>query len=392
MSPVNTEHTIKRLRSVGTVSLCLACFFTPLSTSLLGLFSILAAAAWILSGGLFDLPRLFRANPSCLVALLLFCLMAAAITYSPVAPIDGLATLRKYRELLLMPVVYSLLSLGSTQRHRAQLSFLAGCIILMAISYFSYFDLLDTKRYGYSLVYHIVHSFFMAVLAYWALHKSAAPGWRKYVWLIVCAAAVINLLYIAPGRTGMFVFCCLILLYLYQRLSLVKWALAIVLFTALLVTAYQTSDNFSGRVNEAVSEISNYKPGQSRTSIGQRFDWWTVSVRLMQEKPLFGYGTGSYESVHRKAIKNSRIAPTDNPHNEYLFIGVQFGAVGLVLFFLVIILQIQEAKGLGKKDRQLLHGVLLALLAGSIMNSLLFDSQQGHFYLFMSAALLAACD
>ena len=171
-----------------------------------------------------------------------------------------------------------------------------------------------------------------------------------------------------------------------------KWALAIVLFTGLLVLAYQTSDNFSERVKEAVSEISNYKPGQSRTSIGQRFDWWTVSVRLMKEKPLFGHGTGSYESAHRKAIRNSRIAPTDNPHNEYLFIGVQFGAVGLALFCLVIILQLQEAKGLGKKDRQLLHGVLLALLAGSIMNSLLFDSQQGHFYLFMSSALLAACD
>ena len=379
------------MQKFGTVSLCLACFFTPLSTSLLGLFSILAVAAWILSGGLLDLPRLFRANPSSLVALLLFCLMAASLSYSPIDPTEGFATLRKYRELLLMPAVFSLLSLGSIPRQRAQLSFLAGCIVLMAISYLGYFEIFDTGRYGYSIVYHITHSFFMAVLGFWAMHKAIAinwQSWKRYVWLAVSGAAIINLFYIAPGRTGMFVFFCLTLLYLYQRLSLIKWTVAIVIFLALLFGAYQTSNNFSVRFNEAINEIVDYKPGKSRTSIGQRFDWWKVSLQLVSEKPFFGHGAGSFETAHNRA-KGSRIAPTDNPHNEYLFIATQFGLVGLALFLLMIVLQLQEAKGIGIRDRQLLHGVVLALLAGSLMNSLLFDSQQGHFYLFMSGALLA---
>ncbi|MBT8354311.1 MAG: O-antigen ligase family protein [Desulfofustis sp.] len=395
MSPVTTEHTIKRLQRGGTASLCLACFFTPLSTSLLGLFSILAVAAWIISGGLLDLPRQFRANPSSLIALLLFCLMAGALTYSPVDPAEGFATLRKYRELLLMPVVFSLLSMGSVQRQRAQLSFLAGCIVLMTISYLGYFELFDTGRYGYSIVYHITHSFFMAVLGFWAIHKASSKSyqsWQKYVWLVVSGAAVINLFYIAPGRTGMFVFCCLALLYLYQRLSLIKWFVAIVLFLALLFGAYQTSPNFSDRVDEAINEIADYESGKSRTSIGQRFDWWKVSLQLVGEKPLLGHGAGSFETAHNQKIIGSRITPTDNPHNEYLFITTQFGLVGLLLFLLMIALQLQEAKGIGVRDRQLLHGVLLALLAGSLMNSLLFDSQQGHFYLFMSGALLATGD
>lgn len=318
--------------------------------------------------------------------------MTTAIAYSSVTAVEGFATLRKYRELLLLPVIFSLLSLSSRQRRRAQLSFVAGCIVLMAVSYLFYFDLLDGERYGYSLVYHITHSFFMAVLGYWALHRSAVAGWRKFIWLLVFVAAITNLFYIAPGRTGMFVFCCLALLYLYQRLSLVKLAISVIVFVSLLGAAYFTSDNFSGRVDEAFSEISHYEPGQSRTSIGQRFDWWTISIQLIKAKPLFGHGTGSYEAAHGRAIQKSRITPTDNPHNEYLFLGVQFGLIGLALFILVIVLQLQEAKSIAKKDRQLLHGVLLALLAGSLMNSLLFDSQQGHFYLFMSAALLAGSD
>ena len=317
--------------------------------------------------------------------------MAASLSYSPIDPAEGFATLRKYRELLLMPVVFSLLSLGSIPRQQAQLSFLAGCIVLMAISYLGYFEIFDTGRYGYSIVYHITHSFFMAVLGFWAIHKATAinwQSWKRYVWLAVSGAAIINLFYIAPGRTGMFVFCCLILLYLYQRLSLIKWAVALVIFLVLLFGAYQTSNNFSIRVNEAINEIVDYKPGKSRTSIGQRFDWWKVSLQLVSEKPLFGHGAGSFETAHNMA-KSTRITPTDNPHNEYLFIATQFGLVGLSLFLLMIGLQLQEAKGIGIRDRQLLHGVVLALLAGSLMNSLLFDSQQGHFYLFMSGALLA---
>ncbi len=380
------------MRSAGTAFVCLACFFTPLSTSLLGVFSILAVAAWMLSGGFFDLPRVLRTNPSTLVALILFLLMTAAITYSSVTVVEGFSTLRKYRELLLLPVIFSLLGLSSRQRRRAQLSFVAGCIVLMVVSYLFFFDLLDGERYGYSLVFHITHSFFMAVLGYWALAMSAVAGWRKCIWLLVFIAAVTNLFYIAPGRTGMFVFCCLALLYLYQRLSLVKWAISVIVFVSLLGAAYFTSDNFSGRVDEAFSEITHYEPGQSRTSIGQRFDWWTISIQLIKAKPLFGHGTGSYEAAHGRAIQKSRITPTDNPHNEYLFLGVQFGLLGLALFILLIMLQLLEAKSIAKKDRQLLHGVLLALLAGSLMNSLLFDSQQGHFYLFMSAALLAGSD
>ncbi len=389
---MNSDAAVKKLKSAGVVFVCLACFFTPLSTSLLGGFSILAAAAWLLSGGFFDLPRIFRANPSSLVALLLFGLMAAAITYSPVSPMEGFATLRKYRELLMMPAVFSLLSNSTKHRSMAENYFLAGCIVLMTISYLIYFDVLKAERYGYSLVFHITHSFFMAVLGFWSLQRTTTPGRYRYIWAIVFAAAIINLFYVAPGRTGMFIFCCLILLFLYQRLSLTKWSIALIVFMVLLTAAYQTSDNFSGRVNEAYNEITHYNPGQSRTSIGQRFDWWTVSVKLIEARPVLGHGTGSYQTAHRQTIAGTKITPTDNPHNEFLFLAVQFGIVGLSLFFLMIVLQLQEAKSIGKTNRQLLQGVVLALLAGSLMNSLLFDSQQGHFYLFMSAALLAGGD
>lgn len=392
MSHSKANIILTKLKTANILFICLACFFTPLSTSLLGAFSILTVITWLLSGGFVDLPPVLKANPSTFVALLLFGFMAAAISYSPVDVVDCLETLRKYRELIMMPVISCLLCHSRKHRQLAENSFLAGCVMLMAISYLIYFDVLKEYRYGYSLVFHITHSFFMAVLGFWALHKSTVAGRFRYGWAVIFVAAVINLFYIAPGRTGMFIFCCLILLFLYQRLSITKWAISLIVFVALLIGAYQTSDNFSERIKEAYNEIIRYEPGQSRTSVGQRFDWWRISIQLIEDRPILGHGTGAYESAHKRKSRGKKIMPTDNPHNEYLFLTVQFGLVGISLFLLMIFLQLYEARTINKKERQLLQGVILALMAGSLMNSLLFDSQQGHFYLFMSGALLAGND
>jgi O-antigen ligase len=378
-----------KLRACGAVFACAGCFFTPLSTSLLGLFSVLAALAWLLSGGLFDLPQILRNHHSTLCALALFCLMALALSYSEAEPIQALDTLKKYRELLLLPVFMGLFSLSARYRTWAEYAFLSGCVVLMLVSYLMFFHLVPEERYGHSMVFHITHSFFMAILSFWTLHKALTRSSGRSIWLVIFLAAVINIFYIAPGRTGMFVFCCLMLLFFYQQFSLGKWLLCMMLFVAFIGVIYQSSDNFSGRVKEAIDEVNQYQPGQSRTSIGQRFDWWNSSIALIKQKPLLGHGTGSFPLVHQKIIENTSVAATDNPHNEYLLISVQFGLIGLGLFFCLILLQLIEANRLDKPPRCLLQGVILAILAGSMMNSLLFDSQQGHFYLFMSCALLA---
>ena len=377
------------LIKIGTLSVCLAALATPLSTSLLGLFSIIAFLAWFLGGGLIRLPGVFRANPSTAAALGLFLLLLAAIAYSPAHPSEAFAVLKKYRELAMLPVVFCLLSSSARYRALAVSCFLAGCILLMILSYMMFFDLLPGGRYGHSLVFHITHSFFMAVLSYWSLHNAMIPGTKRYFWAVVAFLSTVNIFYIAPGRTGMFVFCCLMLLFLYQQLSFRKWIASILVFCTLLAGAFYTSDNFSGRIREAVAEIQKYTPGESKTSVGQRFDWWQTSIALIREKPVLGHGTGSYRMLHQTATQNTRITATDNPHNEFLFIAVQTGLIGLALFISLAVLQLFEARKVANPERYLFQGVLLALLAGSLMNSLLFDSQQGHCYLFMSAALLA---
>ena len=343
---------------------------------------------WLLSGNVVKLPHILISNPSAAIALLLFGFMCLALVYTPAEQLEALDTLKKYRELLLLPVMISLLSASTHYQKIAEHSFVAGCIILMLLSYGMFFDFLPGQRYGHSLVFHITHSFFMAVLSFWALHRATNKHLRRYFWLIIYLAAVINIFYIAPGRTGMFVFVFLMVLFLIQRFTLIQCLLGLLVFCSALTLFYVTSDNFSGRIHEVVKEIKAYERDKSITSIGQRFDWWITSFELIKQKPVLGYGTGSFSGIYKQTTKTPRVTPMDNPHNEYLFITFQFGVIGLFLFLMIFLLQFLASRSLPVQKGMLLQGVLVAMLTGSLMNSLLFDSQQGHFYLLMSATLM----
>lgn len=376
--------------AAGSIFICIACFFTPLSTSLMGIFSGLAVLCWLLSGQFLHISSYLKKYPATLVSLLLFLFMCLALSYSPAEVSEGITILKKYRELLLLPIVVSILSLSNRYRFLAETAFIWGCIALMMISYGIAFELIPEDRYGHSIVFHITHNFFMAVLSFWSLHSTASPGKFRWFWGVIFLLSVGNIFYVAPGRTGMFVFICLILLFMFQRLSIKYCIIGIIIFCTAITAVYYTSENFSGRLNRVVKEVNNYKPGKARTSIGQRFDWYRSGITLIKQKPIFGYGTGSYPYVQEMAVKGTRIKPTDNPHNEFLFLTIQFGFFGLLLFMALLVTQIFYARKVVPEKQMLLHGVILALVSGSLMNSLLFDSQQGHFYLFLSAALMTA--
>jgi O-antigen ligase len=136
--------------------------------------------------------------------------------------------------------------------------------------------------------------------------------------------------------------------------------------------------------------VQEYQYGAARTSMGMRFDWWINSVGMIKERPIFGYGTGSFLKEHDKWIEGTKIQPTDNPHNEYLFIGVQLGLLGLLLFLLLFTAQIIYSYKLEKPDRLFVQGVVIAMAVGCIMNSFLFDSHQGHFWAFLVGIYFSA--
>ncbi len=114
-----------------------------------------------------------------------------------------------------------------------------------------------------------------------------------------------------------------------------------------------------------------------------------IGASLIKEKPLLGHGTGSFEVEQKRLIKGTKTMKSDNPHNEYLLIGVQVGLVGVVLY-LTLLGGLFGASFKKKRPYNfLLQGVVVAMFCGCLMNSFLFDSHQGHFFAIISAILIS---
>lgn len=386
---MNTSKLTSRIESVGLYSLIASCFFIPFSSSLMGATTILALICWIASGKIRELPLLLITNKLALLATALFCLLIAGVFYSPADTGDALSVLKKYRELILFVMALSYFGGKENKAILAERLFLAGSILLLSISYSMYFGLIPTEKFGYSTVYHITHSFFMAILAFWAIQRSIISPKFRVFWYLIVIATCINLFYIAPGRTGMFVFVALIILTILQHLSLKNTLIGILICSAAIATTFISSENFSTRVHEAITEIQTYQPGVSRTSLGMRFDWWHNSITLLKEKPVLGHGTGSFEIEQKRLIEGTKTMKSDNPHNEYLLLGVQVGLVGVFLYISLLGGIFVTSFKQEKPSNYLLQGVVIAMFCGCLMNSFLFDSHQGHFFAILSAILIS---
>lgn len=386
---MNTSKLTNRIESVGLYSLIASCFFIPFSSSLMGATTILALLCWLVSGKVRELPQLLLSSTLALLSTALFLLLVAGLFYTPAETGDALSALKKYRELILFVMALSYLRNREDKAVLAEKFFIAGSIFLLVISCSMYFGLIPTEKFGYSTVYHITHSFFMAILAFWALQKLIASPQFRLFWCFIFISTCINLFYIAPGRTGMFVFVALALLTIFQHLSLKKSLIGMLICGAAIGAILISSENFSTRLHEAVGEIENYQPGSSRTSLGMRFDWWHNSITLIKEKPLLGHGTGSFENEQKRLIKGTKTMKTDNPHNEYLLLGVQVGLVGVTLYLSLLGGLFLASYKKNKPSNFLLQGVVVAMFCGCLMNSFLFDSHQGHFFAIISAILLS---
>jgi len=379
-----------RLNKAGMYSIVACCFFMPLSTTLMGAFGALVLLFWIVSGRITKLPQLIRQSPLTAVSTIMIVLFVVGMIYSP-APWDEIIDVfKKYRELFFIPAIMCLmLDDGKQLDEIAVTAFFTGCIILLVVSYAMALGLIPSARYGNSLTFHITHSFFMAILAFWAAHKTFDAKKYKAAWVFLLAAVIGNIIYIAPGRTGMLTFFFLSILFIWQRFSWKKQVIGFAIVALLCGVAFASSSNIQNRLDEALHDIQSYQLGKSRSSLGMRFDWWYDCLQLIREKPILGHGTGSFTMEHDRLIKGTDIEPTDNPHNEYLFIAVQVGGLGLFAFLALFVTGWQGSLHQPLEKRRLAQGVIVSMMAGCLMNSFLFDSHQGHYFAFLTALLCA---
>jgi O-antigen ligase len=374
------------LSGITTVAIA---FTLPISTAVMTvLFNLLPV--FVLCRG--DLKGNFSCIANNRVALLFFVffsLFVIGLSYTSASFGDGLDEIIKYDKFFLGLFLFPVFA-DEKWRKYALYAFITAVIIILLMSYSRAFIFPHPNDLFYPAAIFkspITVNLFLAFAAFWFMQKVFQGGRFHLLPFIMLALLIYDILFLSTGRSGYFVFISLLLLFLWQKLSW-KGLLIFCLAVPLLVgTAYIFSYSFQTRVKEIQNNIIEYKKGNENTSVGLRIEFAKNSLYLLKKHPLIGTGTGSFTSEY---AKTGTLTKTQNPHNEYLNIGVQFGVVGLLILLMMFFLEFRLSRYLPEDLKYLARGLVVAFAIGCLANSWLLDTTEGHFFVYFSALIFAA--
>ena len=371
--------------------------------------------ALVLAWGVINIRAVWRAavqHPVARAAGLLFLWLFIAMFYS-VAPVrEAAGALMKYVDLALVPLFMLLLS-GEVARRKVQYAFLAAMGLTLLLSFMVGLELLPVQHWmdRFSTpqdpaIFHsrITQSNMMAFAVFLALLnlRDAASREGRMAWGLFALLGTVNVLFMVQGRTGYIILTVLLGWFAWSTLARYMhrrgraWgrrqgaAVALVLM-CLAIVAYQASPRLKNRIDRVVAEYGAWQSNRDKdTSIGQRLDYYYNTLQIMRQHPVFGVGTGGFSASFAQQTKDNGALPTRNPHNEYMMITVQAGAIGLALLLYLFYTQWRCAALLDTPFAQdAARGLVLAYLANCVFNSALLDHGDGLLFALMTAVLFA---
>jgi O-antigen ligase len=164
----------------------------------------------------------------------------------------------------------------------------------------------------------------------------------------------------------------------------------VVLIAAAAGTAWQLSDGVRARFAEGLNEIQQYH-GSDRvaTSWGQRLRMWELTVGMVAERPVVGHGVASWQGLWIQRVPaDAALAVNTTPHNEFLLVAEQAGAIGLGLLLWVFGSALRDACQRGPAGIPALLAWVAVVWTG-LFNAVLRDAKFGLPLLLLAALGMA---
>ena len=407
-APANAGHSPGgRIERIARQLLLLAAFSIPFSTFLANVFVGLTLIAFV-AALLLD-PALARPlrTPAALLALALLALVLLGATWS-IAPSDELRDgMRKYTKLLVLPLALCLCWRAPALPARVLQASLAGCAVLATSLYLVWADSMPTSSLGwwrvgdtsdpYAFRNHITIGILLSFAACASfLLATYAERIRARLALLGAGLYFAAPILMGNGRTGYVgLFVGLFALYLLRgRVTLLRSMAVAAAMSFLFAGVYLVSPNFKMRMDLLVAEVSR---DDATTPNGLRISFMKTGMQAVTDRPLLGYGTGSFSEVYAPEAQRIWGASPETarvrhqPHSEPLLLAVQLGLPGVALFF-GLLGAIGKA-ALARRDRVTDALALLLAIYGltSLFNSLLWDPTEAYWFLLLAGALYAHC-
>jgi O-antigen ligase len=360
-------------------------FFLPLSTTFSDICFISAVFFSVIAGPLRQKFAMIKQTPVCYLFLGLFLLLFIGTFYSRLAFTEAFDFFSKYDKLLFAVLLLPLFAEEKWRKY-AIYAFLVAMIVTLLLSYSKYFGWTNYKEkfQDSSSVFrnHIEQNFLMAFACYFLALQWTVQQRFRWVTVILLILALVNTLFINEGRSGYLLVVILMALFVWQTLRWRGLFVGTIAILILLFGAYFSSSTFQARVQSLGSDWSQYMQGHLwTTSLGQRVSYDKASLEIIRQHPVIGIGTGSFSDEFHRLNPLATVA-SDNPHNEYFNIATQLGFVGLLLLLAMFATIFYDSKNLPLYYRRLVRAVTLAIMIGSLFNSWIMDTTEGHFFVY----------
>ena len=373
----------------------IATIAAPISTAAASIAFVAILITWLLSGKSLQTLKISFRNPVGKAILIFVTWLIIGALYADTDWPAKIATLLSWQKLF-----FVFLLLGLFYQEQWQRRFVRYYVIFMSIAGIAALLLwtLDlVVRSGPPGIFMTNYStqsmaFIAAFLCCMFLAKEApSPKYQRYVWA-AGALFLFNIFIISTARSGYLALppaaiLAGIIIYGYKKLPHILGIL-----TGILLIAALSSSNLQHRVKLGLDEQGSYQSSNNVTSVGVRMIFYQNTLELIKEKPIFGYGTSSFEktySTHAATkFQDWRGGKTTDPHNQYMFVWLENGLIGLLLFFVYIYSAIRQ--GLSTKPYGSIAACfLVAICASSLFNSHFKTFAEGNLLAFFLGALLA---
>jgi len=370
--------------------LVLAFAAAVLSTALLSVATALVIVFWLLSGRFAATWQRVKTEPVVWMVLGLLGLSLLGMAYTPAPLNEALEGAGKYAKLALLPLAAFLLD-DVRWVKRALYAFLGALALAVFASYLEGYGLTpDWTAKGDSTAFagHITLSLFEALGAFMAFTLARFEPQRRLFWVVLGVFFLSHLFILNTGRTGQVLALAMLAVLMFQLLRWKGVLIGGVAAALLMAGAWFGSAQFQQRILVGAHDLQQYEQGESRNSLGARLDFWSNSLKIILDKPLTGHGTASLKEVY-PAYASANGWLTDNPHNEFLMVTIQWGVLALALLLGLFIAMAQASTRLTPEAGAIMWGVLTAYALGGLFNSLLLDHREGMMFAMLVGLLLA---
>jgi len=397
--------SISPFRKASSISLVLVFAAFPLSVALANSLMLLTVLLWLLAMRRNDWApwwaQVWR-NPVVRPALALALLVVLAALWSPASWPEIGGYFKKYVKFVLLPVFIGLL-LSSRHRQACWQAFGVAMLFTLASTWANvWWDLPWSRTQNQGL--HVDHTvfkdhisqgimmaFFVCLSAHWAIRSQTA--WQSSLWWAVAVLGAASILLLSQGRTGYLslVFSAGVFALVAMRGRFRAMLGVVGVSATLLLLVYALSPQFQHRT-ALVLEEARHSSLHTVTSTGARIGVWRFMASNSTVKTLLGEGTASYPVLARAYFTDPEFCATvcPHPHNQFLLFYFELGLMGLALFFWFIASIARAGWRHTGTHRALMLAFVVVMVISNTTHSSLWLSTESHFFILMTALLMAS--